>query len=79
MLILGDLALPFVLQRLTDLQASTASAATKMQEAQNLCDEMAVKMLEPDARNKSITKLSGTQSSNKIVVASLAGSMPCCI
>ena len=60
MLIVGDLALPFVLQRLTDLQASTASTATKMQEAQKLCDEMAVKMVEPDARNKSINKLSGT-------------------
>ena len=60
-LVVGDLAVPFVLQRLNDLQPSNVSTDVKLQEAQDLCDMMAVKLAEPDTRNKSTNKLSESQ------------------
>ena len=57
-LVVGDLVVPFALQRLSELLPSTAPLATKLEEAQNLCDSLAAKMLEGDSRNKTVSKMS---------------------
>ena len=57
----GNLVVPFTLQRLSELLASTAPLETKMSEAQNLCDSIAQHVVEPDACNKSLKKMLGSQ------------------
>ena len=56
-IVVGDLVVPFTLQRMSELLASTAPVDVKMKEAQKLCDGMAAHAVEPDARNKSMKKM----------------------
>ena len=57
-LVVGDLVVPFTLQRMSDLLPSTVPLDVKLGEAGNLCDSLATKVIEEDSKNKSLKRMS---------------------
>ena len=57
MLVVGDLVIPFALQRMSDLLPSTVPLDVKLAEAGKLCDSLAGNIIEQDSRNKAIKKM----------------------
>ena len=57
LIVVNETLVSWVLQRLSDVHVSPASNDEKMNEAQHVMDDMATRFLEPDSRNKSVSKM----------------------
>ena len=58
LILVNETLVTWVLQRLSDIQISTASSETKMSEATKIMDDMATRFLEGDSKNKAASKMS---------------------
>ena len=73
-LIVGDLCIPFILQRMSELLPSTAPLETKLKEAESLGNKIAVQIADGDTRNKALKKMPTSQIAVSFFTGTLAPS-----